>query len=63
MDKIRVYGIVKNDFYENLMVLSNDEFMTIAEEQGNVFTLNHFQEEFNINEIPENMYIRFINVK
>lgn len=44
--------------------LSDDEFIELAEEQGRVYTIQGFQEAFNLQEINSGIdTIRFINVK
>jgi len=43
--------------------LSEEKFMSLAEEQGTVYTLEGFQKDFNIGSISETTsVIRFINV-
>jgi hypothetical protein len=43
--------------------LSDDEFQTLAEEEGRVYTLQGFQEAFNFTEINSSIdVIRFINI-
>jgi len=40
---------------------TNEEFITLAEEQGTVYSLKGFQDEFNYTDsISENHYIRII---
>ena len=57
--EIRVYmmevdGQGSNDY-------TDEEFMTLAEEQGTVYTLTGFQDEFNYTEnISQDYYIRII---
>ena len=60
----RVYVVdthkIANKFHA---ILSNEEFQTIAESQGTVYTLKGFQEDYNIGIFDEPHYvIRFINV-
>jgi hypothetical protein len=57
----RVYVIdVNEDGYSPNM--SDEEFQTLSEEQGRVYTLNGFQEAFNDEEINSAIdIIRFIN--
>ena len=44
--------------------LSDDEFIELAEEQGRVYTIQGFQEAFNLQEINSSIdTIRFINIK
>jgi hypothetical protein len=43
--------------------LSDDEFQTLSEEEGRVYTLQGFQEAFNFAEINSSIdVIRFINI-
>ena len=61
--EIRVYVIDQNvsDVYANSK--TDEEFMEIAEEQGRVYTLEGFQEAFNLEEINSAIdVIRFITV-
>lgn len=59
----RVY-VVDVDFTDCYAILSDDEFMKLAEEQGRVYTIQGFQEAFNLEEINSSIdTIRFINVK
>lgn len=61
--EIRVYVIDQNvsDVYANSK--TDEEFMEIAEEQGRVYTLDGFQEAFNLEEINSSIdVIRFISV-
>lgn len=48
---------------DNIRGLSDDDFMTEAENQGTVYSLIGFQASFNDDMINPNTYIRFINVK
>ncbi len=42
---------------------TNEEFMTLAEEQGTVYSLKGFQDDFNYTEnISANYYIRFLTI-
>lgn len=44
--------------------LTNDEFISLAEEEGNIYSLEGFQEAFNSQDVStESDVIRFINVK
>ena len=61
--EIRVYVIDQNvsDVYVNSK--TDEEFMEIAEEQGRVYTLDGFQEAFNLEEVNSSIdVIRFITV-
>ena len=56
IDTFNVRGINWND-------LTDEEFMNLAEEDGNVYTLQGFQEAFNSQDINTEIdVIRFINV-
>lgn len=65
MKEIRVYAI-NVDFYDDeiyLETLTNEEFISIAEEQGAVYSLKGFEYIFNNEYIDTiNCYIRFIEV-
>jgi hypothetical protein len=41
--------------------LTNNDFVHVAEEQGNVWSLEGFEYAFNSEEIPYDMFIRFID--
>lgn len=42
---------------------TNEEFMTLAEEQGTIYSLKGFQDEFNYTDnISTNYYIRILNI-
>lgn len=62
----RVY-IVKDDQLNDLYVddLDDETFMTLAEEEGNVYTLKGFQNAWNEDTIlyPVDSYIRILKVK
>ncbi|WGK93818.1 MULTISPECIES: hypothetical protein [Flavobacterium] len=63
----RIYVLDTADFGEqekHYSDLTNEEFQSLAEEQGRVYTLEGFQEAFNLGEINSSIdFIRFINVK
>lgn len=60
----RIYVLEPDGEFNSADELSNDEFQTLAEEQGRVYTLEGFQEAFNLAEINSSIdFIRFINVK
>lgn len=65
MKEIRVYAI-NCDMYEGeglIPELSDDKFMDIAEEQGLVYSLEHFAYDYNSEYIDNsNTFIRFIEV-
>lgn len=59
----KVYGIDTNkiELTWDLWSMSNNDFMTLAEEQGNVWSLGGFESAFNSEEInDENFFIRII---
>lgn len=58
----RVYGIELNEIGEtNIRKLSNEEFMELAESQGNVWSLKGFEKNFNEETINQNnLIIRFV---
>ena len=59
----RVYVIEINNSDISELTLTNDEFMTLAEEDGRVYSLKGFQEAFNLEEVNTAIdVIRFINV-
>ena len=60
----RVYVVDTHKVFNNShSLLTDDEFMDLAEIDGNVLTLPTFQKHFNIGEFDEPHYvIRFINV-
>lgn len=62
----RVYVLDTADFGDqtkHYSELTDDEFQTLVEEQGRVYTLGGFQEAFNFEEINSAIdVIRFINV-
>lgn len=66
--KVCVINDEEIDLYENSVNdLSDDEFMSIAEESGSVYSLKEFENIFNDNESAEELnsdyhFIRFIKV-
>lgn len=61
--ELRIYGISCNDFDGNPSELTKGAFMDKAEEQGNVWTIDIFQQQFNNEEIScFDMFIKFIEV-
>lgn len=59
----RVYVLYSQE-YINELPHSDDEFMTLAEESGRVYSLQGFQEAFNAEEINSSTdVIKIINVK
>jgi hypothetical protein len=61
MSNIRVYGINSNEFEGKIFELTNNDFVHISEEQGYVWTLEGYESAFNSEEIPYDMFIRFID--
>lgn len=60
--ELRIYGIDSNKFDGKIFELSNNDFMTIAEEQGLVWSKQGFESSFNSEEVGYNVFIRFIEV-
>ena len=61
--EIRVYVVNLNDNDFDGDNTTDEEFMTLAEENGRVYTLDGFQEAFNFEEINSGIdVIRFIAV-
>lgn len=65
MKETRVYVIDTNEIEEmNLNEISDEQFMDIAEEQGNVYTLKGFETAFNRENVYTGLdFIRFIEVE
>lgn len=73
MKELRVYVIdieeIDDDFLDNMGIdqsvqLNDKDFITVAEEQGNVYTLNGFAQAFNDQDINSSTdIIRFIEVE
>lgn len=64
---IQVYGVVIGDMPIDkatafTLDLSDDDFMTTAEEQGYVWSLEGYTKEFNLGKLPKLDFIRFINL-
>ena len=64
---IKVY-VINLDMLDDVMGsddYSDEDFMSIAEEQGTVYTLKGFQNAFNYEEYPSpvNCYLRFIKME
>ena len=60
--EMRVY-VLESDLENSEKLLTDEEFMYLAEEQGRVYTLQGFQEAFNLEEINSTIdVIRFISV-
>lgn len=65
MTETRVY-LIDLDEYEDIdsiEKMTDDEFITISEKQGEVYTLEGFQKNWNNENILFNSYLRFINVE
>lgn len=61
--EIRVYVVDTNDNNYNGDETSDEDFMTMAENDGRVYTLDGFQYTFNFCEVNTDIdVIRFINV-
>lgn len=73
MKELRVYVIdieeIDDDFLDNMGIdqsvqLNDKDFITVAEEQGNVYTLKGFAQAFNDQDINSSTdIIRFIEVE
>lgn len=66
--EVRVYLIDLNDLTEeeeklDINNLPDEEFMSISEKQGEVYTLDNFQKEWNRENVIFNSFIRFIEVE
>lgn len=61
--EIRIYVVdVHSIVNKHHSKLTDEEFMSLAEEQGNIHTLKSFQKDFNIGKYETHYVIRFINV-
>lgn len=63
----RVYGIDINKIYDgvelyNFQTYSDEQWMELSEEQGNVWSLDGFQNHFNQGNITE-IFIRIIKIE
>ena len=64
MKELRVYVIDVTNFEGNVNRIKNEEFISTAEEQGNVYTLDKFTTDYNSGELNQNRtIIRFIEVE
>ena len=66
MNNIRIYGIYAYD--DDIIAMdknkiSDEEFISMAEEQGLVWSLKGFENAFNSSDISDTWYIRIINHK
>ncbi len=60
--KVYVMPILLDYDEADLIHASDEEFASLAEEEGRVYTLEDFQEAFRLNEVTPNVdIIRFIN--
>lgn len=64
---IQVYGVrlsemPREDAIRFHLNLSDDEFMTSAEEQGYVWSLEGYTKQYNMDTLPKLDFIRFINL-
>ena len=62
---IQVYGVRLDDFDDDTdfnLNLSDDDFMTSAEEQGYVWSLEGYTKQYNMDTLPKLDFIRFINL-
>ena len=64
---IQVYGVrlsemPREDAIRFHLNLSDDEFMTSAEEQGYVWSLEGYTKQYNMDTLPKIDFIRFINL-
>ena len=63
MNNIRIYGIEATVEEPLLARITDDEFISKAEQQGLVWTLKGFEDAFNSSDISDTWYIRIINNK
>jgi hypothetical protein len=62
--EIRVYGIDPDLYDGSILDLPDDQFQEEAEAQGLVWSLQGFQEAFNLDELSSNnLFIRFVTKK
>jgi len=63
MNTLRIYGINLNETDE-AVPFTKEEFMQLAEEQGYVWTIEGFEDEFNSGFMDtENLVIKFIELE
>lgn len=63
MAEIKVYGININEVEKDISIasISDKDFVKISEQQGLIWSLTGFQNDFNDDEINQsNLFIRFI---
>lgn len=63
----KVYGIDSSKLIDAIELLSlqdhtltDDQFVEIAEKHGLIWSLNGFSHQYNIDDIPNSVYIRII---
>ena len=64
MEKIRVYlvDVCNYEFDTSPLTWDNEKFMSEAEIQGNVFTLDFFEKNYNDYNLIVDSFIRFIDL-
>lgn len=63
MNNIRIYGLYAYQEGLHPTELSDEEFVSMAEEQGLVWSLKGFEDSFNSSNVSDTWYIRIINNK
>lgn len=68
--ELRVYAInpdeipeEQSELFQDLLTIDDELWMLESERQGFVWTTQEFQSAFNFDEISDQWYIRFIEVK
>lgn len=63
MDKIRVYAIDSNLMDDRIEhnLLTDEQFMDIAEEHGLIWSLGGFEDAINLSNFSDFYYVRIIN--
>jgi len=61
MNNIKIYGLYAYQEDSHPSELSDEEFMSMAEEQGLVWSLKGFEDSFNSSNVSDTWYIRIIN--
>jgi len=55
------FYLVNADNYDNIYLMSDEEFMDIAEENGDVYSMEGFQEAFNMEDVSTaNQFLRIL---
>ena len=62
LKEILVFGIDLNKYEGSMYNLSNEEFMELSEKHGFVYSLSGFASAHNKEEVPYDLWIRFIAV-